>query len=120
MIQEVKVTRIYAAEDGYSYFQDVMQPLLYPVGNNQLITKPLGSNPCRLFEFASDFVCDWHLSTPPGYYIYIQGGQEVEVSSGEKRSFKAGDIILAEDTTGRGHRSRSNTAVAGRAIIIPT
>lgn len=112
------ITRIYSGEDGRSYFQDIEQPMLYPIGNKQFITKPLANGDCRIFEFASDFVCDWHLSLKPAYYIYIQGAQEVEVSSGEKRNFGAGDIILAEDTHGIGHRSRSISSVPGRALIV--
>lgn len=119
MIEEVKITRIYSDDVGASHFQDIVQPLLYGVGNKQKITKSLGSGLCRLFEFDADFHCDWHLSSPSCYYIYIQGGQEIEVSDGEKRVFKTGDIILAEDTSGRGHRSRSVFEVNGRALIIP-
>ena len=36
----------------------------------------------------------------------ISGELEDEVSNGEIRSFEKGDIILVEDTTGKGHISR--------------
>jgi len=32
---------------------------------------------------------------------------EVEIGDGSKRRFGPGDILLAEDTSGRGHISRS-------------
>ena len=31
---------------------------------------------------------------------------EIETCSGVKRVFKAGDVMLADDTTGEGHSSR--------------
>jgi len=36
----------------------------------------------------------------------MSGSWEIEASSGAKRVFKAGDVMLAEDTTGEGHSSR--------------
>jgi hypothetical protein len=35
------------------------------------------------------------------------GGVELETGGGEKRRLSAGDVLLAEDTTGRGHISRA-------------
>jgi len=112
----VKITRIYSEKDGLSYFDVIEQPLLFPVAKQQSISKYLGQS--RLFEFDSDFEIDWHVSSKRCYYIYIQGEQMLEVSGGEKRKFGAGDIILAEDTTGKGHRSWSVSDISGRALII--
>ena len=36
----------------------------------------------------------------------MSGSWEIEASDGVKRVFKAGDVMLADDTTGEGHRSR--------------
>jgi hypothetical protein len=35
------------------------------------------------------------------------GGVEIEVGDGSKRRLGPGDILLAEDTSGRGHISRA-------------
>ena len=40
-----------------------------------------------------------------------QGEVEIEVGDGSKRILRGGDVLLAEDTTGKGHISR---AVAGK------
>ncbi len=117
-IQDIKITRIFSDKNGDSHFQDVFQPMLYPIGNKQRITKTIENNGVKLFEFAHDFSCNWHLSMQRCYYIYLMGSQEIEVSDGEKRIFQTGDILLAEDTFGRGHRSKSITNTTGRAIII--
>ncbi len=36
----------------------------------------------------------------------MSGSWEIEASNGVKRVFKAGDVMLADDTTGEGHSSR--------------
>ena len=46
-----------------------------------------------------------YFSSPAGT-PHIEGEGEIEIGDGTKRRFKAGDILLAEDTTGRGHITR--------------
>ena len=39
------------------------------------------------------------------YVVLLDGGVEIETSLGEKRKFEQGEVLLMEDTTGKGHRS---------------
>jgi len=39
--------------------------------------------------------------------VQIDGRVELEVSDGEKRVFGPGSVLLLEDTTGKGHVTRS-------------
>jgi len=39
-------------------------------------------------------------------YFVLSGVLEVELSGGETRRFTPGDIVLGEDTQGRGHKTR--------------
>jgi len=49
---------------------------------------------------------DWH-PAPHRQMIFCLSGQiEVEVSDGEIRTFGPGDLVLVDDTTGRGHITR--------------
>ena len=45
---------------------------------------------------------------------------EVEVTSGEKRRFVGGDVLLVEDTTGTGHRTRTVSQGPRRSLFLPT
>ena len=54
-----------------------------------------------------DYDYDWHNAPERQYVIMLQGEVEIETSDGTMRRLGAGDILLAEDTTGKGHRSRS-------------
>jgi len=49
---------------------------------------------------------DWHPDPHRQFFLVLSGKLEIEVSDGEVRRFEAGDILLVEDTTGKGHRSR--------------
>jgi uncharacterized cupin superfamily protein len=70
----------------------------------------------RLFKGGAKF--NWHNAPQPQYIIYLEGEVEVEASSGEKRVFKAGDVLFATDTNGEGHITR--TLTDGRSIIVTT
>ena len=57
---------------------------------------PLGDDPV---------LGEWHTAPQRQYVMFLKGETEIEVSDGEKRHFKTGDVFLVEDTTGKGHRN---------------
>ena len=48
----------------------------------------------------------------------LDGEIEIEVSDGEKRIFRGGDILLAEDTSGQGHRTRTINNRPRKSIFV--
>jgi hypothetical protein len=54
-------------------------------------------------------------------FFYLTGEMEVQVSDYEVRRFRSGSVLLAEDTFGRGHRSRvvSGEEVTTAAVHLP-
>lgn len=62
---------------------------------------------------------DWHCAPQRQLIVMLDGEIEIEVTSGETRRFKGGDVILVEDTTGTGHRSRSVIAGPRHSLFIP-
>src|SRR5207237_3416149 len=62
---------------------------------------------------------DWHNAPRRQIIVILDGELEVDVTSGEKRRFKGGDVLLVEDTTGSGHRTRSIDGKSRRSIFIP-
>src|ERR1700719_1590027 len=57
--------------------------------------------------FPADHWSDWHTS-PRRQYIFILAGQmEIGIGDGTTRRFGPGDVVLADDLTGRGHTTRS-------------
>ena len=62
---------------------------------------------------------DWHPAPQRLVTVYVAGEVEVTVSDGEARRFAPGDVVLAEDTVGKGHRIRVvGTADALLAVVL--
>ena len=57
--------------------------------------------------FPVGWVGEWHAAPRKQFVFVLAGRIEVEVGDGEKREFGPGDVILALDTAGRGHISRT-------------
>jgi hypothetical protein len=114
----VKYIRIYTGSDGLSHFEDVDVPLPNVAGGlhaSQLI-KAAG-----IFFRESDasFDANWHNAPRRQFVVFLEGSTEFVVSDGTTRRFGPGDVILAEDVTGKGHISRSTDRKLGRSLAIP-
>jgi hypothetical protein len=106
----MKVTRIYS-QDGESHFEDTEVPLAN-LGSGGRFSEPVTTKSVIFRETDSDYNLDFHPAPRRQYVINLTGSVEIETGLGEKRVLGPGSILLAEDTTGRGHISR---AIAGEA-----
>ena len=72
------------------------------------ISELLPATGIALRETGPDYEFGWHNAPRRQFVIMLSGGAvEIEVGDGSRRRLHAGDILLAEDTTGRGHISRA-------------
>jgi hypothetical protein len=69
-------------------------------------------------ETRPDYDYDWHNAPRRQYVITLTGWAEIEIGDGTTRRFGPGDILLAEDVTGRGHRSRGVGTEPRRSIFV--
>ena len=106
----MKVVRIYTGPDNKSHFEDLQIPLKDggKVGFVSELTKATG---VVFRETTGDYNYDFHTAPRRQLVVNLEGAVEIEVGDGTKRILDSGDILLAEDTTGQGHKSR---AVAGK------
>jgi hypothetical protein len=106
----MKVVRVYTGADNKSHFEDLHIPLKDggKVGFVSELTKATG---VVFRETGGDYNYDFHTAPRRQYVVNLEGEVEIEVGDGTRRILRAGDILLAEDTTGQGHKSR---AVAGK------
>lgn len=113
----MKFTKLYTAEDNKSYFIEVDAGIetIQPLGH---YSKKYSAAGLIFRDFEQGAIFDWHTAPQPQYIIYLEGEVEVEASGGDKRTFKAGDILFACDLTGQGHVTR--TLSRGKSIIIAT
>jgi hypothetical protein len=56
---------------------------------------------------AGDYDLDWHPAPRRQYIINLDNGVEITASDGETRVIGAGEVLLVEDTTGKGHLSKA-------------
>lgn len=112
-----KVTRVYADEQGESHFEDVFYPLKEggPIGS---LSQTIKVNKL-MFRMVEPAYNDLHTAPEKQFVVLLDGGVEIETSTGEKRIFQAGEVLLMEDTTGKGHRS-SNIEPQPRSSIFIT
>jgi len=113
----MKVTRIYTGEDGESHFEDVEIPLVDRGGIGRISTLQ-GATGVVFRETDADYDFDFHNAPRRQYVINLDAAVEIEVGDGTKRVLGSGEILLAEDTTGRGHRSRAVDGNTRRSIFV--
>jgi quercetin dioxygenase-like cupin family protein len=102
-MEQFKVTRVYTDENGDSRFDEVFYPLTDggPIGHlsQSVAVKEV------LFRKVPAGYNDLHTAPQKQYVVLLNGGVEIETSLGEKRKLEQGEVLLMEDTTGKGHRS---------------
>jgi quercetin dioxygenase-like cupin family protein len=106
----IKVVRIYTGPDNQSHFEDIEVPL-EDAGQVGFLSEMVQAKGVVFRITTGDYNYDFHPAPRRQYVVNLEGAVEIEVGDGTKRILRAGDILLAEDTTGQGHISR---AVAGQ------
>jgi quercetin dioxygenase-like cupin family protein len=99
----IRCVRIWTGEDGDSRFEE---------GVIDLQTSERGdlkSQPCRTVELSfqetkagGEFA--WHQDPIPRFVITLSGTLQFETKRGETFTIRPGDVLLAQDNTGTGHR----------------
>ena len=80
---------------------------LEDLGPGGQMSKPVETKSVIFRETSGDYNLDFHCAPRRQYVVNLSGSVEIEIGSGEKRLLGPGSILLAEDTTGRGHISRA-------------
>ena len=101
-----RVTRIYTGPDGESHFEDIEIAVEDKGAIRRRQSEPIKATGIIFVELDSDYKRDWHNAPCRQFVITLEGEGEIEIGDGTKRTFGPGDVLLAEDTTGRGHISR--------------
>lgn len=104
--EPVLVTRIYSGSDGESHFEELDLPLTVSDAGAMSTAIPIDSIFFRDTSEAGPEVWDYHVAPRRQFALHLQGRTEIELGDGTKRAFGPGDVLLADDQTGRGHISR--------------
>ncbi len=114
----MKILRIYTGDDGESHFEDIEVPLIDHGAGIGAISELEGATGVIFRETGGDYNFGFHNAPRRQYVINLDASVEIEIGDGTKRVVGPGDILLAEDTTGRGHISRSADGKPRRSIFV--
>lgn len=113
----MKYTRLFTGPDEQSHFEDCEIPLAE--ASLGKISSAIQSANVQFGQVEGFYEIPWHNATSPHYVVILQGPIEMEVSNGIKRCFNSGDIILAEDISGKGHITRGLGEGPKQYLVIP-
>jgi hypothetical protein len=105
-VRKVQIVRVYSGDDGESHFADVDVDL-EDYGASGRISPLWRGAGVQFREVDGDYSLDFHRAPRRQLVVNLTGSVELEVGDGTTRLLGPGTILLAEDTTGRGHRSRN-------------
>jgi len=115
-------TRLFTDEAGESHFEDCesdlplieFAPPAAPLG----VSEKFPASTAALLGAPPGWIGDWHVSPSRNLFVVIAGEWEVEASDGATRLFSPNSVLLAEDVTGKGHRSRVVSKEDSLALLV--
>ena len=113
----MKITKIISDKEGITSFVDVEIPL-FDSGDIGKLSKSFPVKEIIFRETEEDYDYDWHNAPEKQFVIMLEGGVEIKTGDGEKRVFQGGDVILVEDTTGKGHISRAFNNQKRKSVFV--
>lgn len=101
----IRCVRLYSEADGNSHYEDGFLDLpLNDRGDVLSRQFDVSSISFRVTNAGGQF--EWHNAPTRQFVITLSGTLEFEMKSGDTVTIHPGDILLAEDTAGSGHRWR--------------
>lgn len=113
----MRVTKIATGADGETHFSDIDIPLA-DAGSIGRLSDIVPATRVVFRETPADYDYDWHPAPRRQYIVLLDGHIEITVGDGETRRFRGGDVLLVEDTDGRGHRTRTVDGTMRRSLFI--
>lgn len=102
----MKITKVFSDENGESHFEDLEIPLINQ-GEIGFLSEDIQVKRLQFRTVSADYDYDFHCAPQKQYIVLLDGGVEIETSSGEIRKFRTGEILLVEDTSGKGHKTKN-------------
>jgi hypothetical protein len=115
-------TRVVSTDDGGSAFEDVglhLNEQHVADGVPAMFVGALGPAQGVAFLRFAAFDSEPHPASEPQWVVMLRGVIEVQVSDGTARQFGPGDLVLAADTSGRGHITLTVGDPPFEALIVP-
>jgi hypothetical protein len=122
MTDTKRYSKVIVTDDGGSAFEDAQIPLsrqLVAQGTSPMRVGALESASGARFLQTDGFDSERHPAPREQWVIVLRGAIDVEVSTGDRRRFEPGDLLLVADTTGIGHATSAVGDPPLEGLFIP-
>lgn len=113
----MRVHNLYADDDGESRWRDIEIDLIESAFGSHL-SASIPATGIIFRRVAPSYDLDWHPAPRRQFIVNLDAGVEITASSGESRIIGAGEVVLVEDTWGRGHRSKAVAGLARHCLFV--
>lgn len=114
----MRIHNLYVDGDGETHFRDIEIEWVENRPGGKL-SKRLPATGIIFRETAGDYDLDWHPAPRRQYIINLDAGVQITASDGESRTIGAGEVLLVEDVTGKGHLSKAVHGRIRHSIFVP-
>ena len=112
------VHNLYSDANGESHWRDIQIDWAEQNDAGKL-TRQQFANGIIFRQTQAEHDRPWHPAPRRQYIINLDAGVELTASDGESRKIGAGEVILVEDTSGKGHLSKSINNQMRHSIFVP-
>ena len=116
--QSMRIHNLYTDDDGASHFRDIDVEWAEERGTRKY-SQRLPATGIIFRETGADYDLDWHPAPRRQYIINLEAGVKITASDGESRVIGPGEVILVEDSSGKGHLSQAVGGQVRHSIFIP-
>jgi quercetin dioxygenase-like cupin family protein len=101
----IRCVRMWTGDDGDSLFEEGMIELAEGE-RGDFVGKPASAVNISFRETSSGGSFEWHQDPVPRYVLTLSGTLEFETKSGATFTIHPGDVLIAQDNSGSGHKWR--------------
>jgi quercetin dioxygenase-like cupin family protein len=114
----MRIHNLFVDAQGETHFRDI-EVAWVEERNFSKLSQRLPATGVIFRETSGDYDLDWHPAPRRQYIVNLDGGVQITASDGESRIIGAGEVLLVEDITGKGHLSKAVEGKMRRSIFIP-
>ena len=114
----MRIHNLYVDAQGETHFRDIEIEWVEERPGGKL-SRRLPASGIIFRETKGDYDLDWHPAPRRQYIINLDAGVKITASDGESRFIAQGDVILVEDTHGKGHLSDHIESKIRHSLFIP-
>lgn len=114
----MRIHNLFADAQGVTHFRDI-EVQWVDEGEYSKYSQRLPATGIIFRETSGDYDLDWHPAPRRQYIINLDAAVQITASDGECRIIGPGEVILVEDTTGKGHLSKAVGGKMRRSVFVP-